>query len=58
MSDGAVLIQHWADWPTALAPLMLAAALLMAVLVGVGSHYIFISRESDVLREMRASARA
>ena len=33
---GAIFIQHWADWPTALAPLMLAVALLMAVLVGVG----------------------
>ncbi len=33
---GAILIQHWADWPTALAPLMLVVALLMAVLVGVG----------------------
>jgi putative ABC transport system permease protein len=33
---GAILIQHWADWPTALAPLMLLVALLMAMLVGVG----------------------
>jgi putative ABC transport system permease protein len=33
---GAILIQRLAEWPTALAPLMLAAALLMAVLVGVG----------------------
>jgi len=33
---GAILIQHLAEWPTALAPLMLLAALLMAVLVGVG----------------------
>jgi putative ABC transport system permease protein len=33
---GAILIQRLAEWPTALAPLMLALALLMAVLVGVG----------------------
>jgi putative ABC transport system permease protein len=33
---GAILIQRLAEWPTALAPLMLLAALLMAVLVGVG----------------------
>jgi putative ABC transport system permease protein len=33
---GAVLIQRLADWPTALKPLMLLVALLMAVLVGVG----------------------
>jgi putative ABC transport system permease protein len=33
---GAILIQRLADWPTALAPLMLVAALIMAVLVGVG----------------------
>ncbi len=33
---GAILIQRLADWPTALAPMMLVAALVMAVLVGVG----------------------
>jgi putative ABC transport system permease protein len=33
---GALLIQGWAGWPTALSPLMLLASLLMAVLVGVG----------------------
>jgi putative ABC transport system permease protein len=33
---GAILIQRLAEWPTALAPLMLLVALLMAVLVGVG----------------------
>ena len=33
---GAILIQRFAEWPTALAPLMLVAALVMAVLVGVG----------------------
>ena len=33
---GAVLIQRLAEWPTALAPLMLLAALLMAVGVGLG----------------------
>jgi putative ABC transport system permease protein len=33
---GAILIQRFADWPTALAPAMLVAALVMAVLVGVG----------------------
>jgi putative ABC transport system permease protein len=33
---GAILIQRLAEWPTALAPLMLVAALVMAVLVGVG----------------------
>jgi putative ABC transport system permease protein len=33
---GAILIQRLAEWPTALAPVMLATALLMAVLVGVG----------------------
>ena len=33
---GAILIQRLAEWPTALAPLMLVLALLMAVLVGVG----------------------
>jgi len=32
---GAILIQRLADWPTALAPLMLLAALLMAVVVGL-----------------------
>jgi putative ABC transport system permease protein len=33
---GAVLIQSFAGWPTALSPLMLLAALAMALLVGVG----------------------
>ena len=33
---GAILIQRLAEWPTALAPVMLIAALVMAVLVGVG----------------------
>jgi putative ABC transport system permease protein len=33
---GAILIQRFAEWPTALAPMMLAAALVMAVVVGVG----------------------
>ena len=33
---GAVLIQRLAEWPTALSPLMLIVALVMAVLVGVG----------------------
>jgi putative ABC transport system permease protein len=33
---GSGLIQRWAGWPTALSPLMLAAALLMAVVIGVG----------------------
>jgi putative ABC transport system permease protein len=33
---GAILIQRLAEWPTALAPVMLVTALLMAVLVGVG----------------------
>jgi putative ABC transport system permease protein len=33
---GSVLIQQLAGWPTALAPLSMLAALLMAVLVGVG----------------------
>jgi putative ABC transport system permease protein len=33
---GAILIQRLAEWPTALAPLMLLAALLMAVGVGLG----------------------
>jgi putative ABC transport system permease protein len=32
---GAVLIQRLAEWPTALAPLMLLIALLMAVVVGL-----------------------
>jgi len=32
---GAILIQRLAEWPTALAPLMLMAALLMAVVVGL-----------------------
>ena len=32
---GAILIQRLAEWPTALAPLMLLAALLMAVVVGL-----------------------
>jgi putative ABC transport system permease protein len=33
---GSALIQRWAGWPTALSPLMLAAALLMALVIGVG----------------------
>jgi putative ABC transport system permease protein len=33
---GAFLIQRLAEWPTALSPLMLPLALVMAVLVGVG----------------------
>ncbi len=32
---GAILIQRLAEWPTALAPLMLLVALLMALVVGV-----------------------
>jgi putative ABC transport system permease protein len=33
---GSGLIQRWAGWPTALSPLMLAASLLMALVIGVG----------------------
>ncbi len=33
---GSFVIQHLAAWPTALSPLMLLAALLVAVLVGIG----------------------
>ncbi|HET8647345.1 MAG TPA: ABC transporter permease [Vicinamibacteria bacterium] len=33
---GASLIQRWAEWPTALSPSMLALAVLMALVVGVG----------------------
>jgi putative ABC transport system permease protein len=33
---GAVFIQSWAGWPTALSPAMLLVALLMAAAVGVG----------------------
>jgi ABC-type antimicrobial peptide transport system permease subunit len=33
---GSLLIQQLAGWPTALAPLSMLAALVMAVLVGVG----------------------
>jgi putative ABC transport system permease protein len=33
---GSFLIQHFAGWPTALRPSMLAAALLMALAVGIG----------------------
>jgi putative ABC transport system permease protein len=33
---GSLLIQRFASWPTALSPLMLAVALLMALSVGVG----------------------
>ena len=33
---GSIVIQRWADWPTALSPLMLVAALLVAFGVGVG----------------------
>jgi putative ABC transport system permease protein len=33
---GAVLIQAFAGWPTAVHPLMLAAALLVALAVGIG----------------------
>ena len=33
---GAVFIQSWAGWPTALSPWMLLAALMMAAAVGVG----------------------
>ena len=33
---GSLAIQRFAAWPTALSPLMLAVALLMALLTGVG----------------------
>jgi putative ABC transport system permease protein len=33
---GAALIQRWAEWPTAISPLMLLLALLMALAVGIG----------------------
>ena len=33
---GSFLIQHFAGWPTALSPLLLLLALLMALLVGIG----------------------
>jgi putative ABC transport system permease protein len=33
---GSLLIQRLADWPTALSPFMLGAALLVAILVGIG----------------------
>jgi len=33
---GSVVIQRWAEWPTALSPIMLIAALLVAFGVGVG----------------------
>ncbi|HLA77044.1 MAG TPA: FtsX-like permease family protein, partial [Vicinamibacteria bacterium] len=33
---GSFVIQHLAEWPTALSPLMLVAALLVALLVGIG----------------------
>jgi putative ABC transport system permease protein len=33
---GSGLIQRWAGWPTALSPLMLAASLVMALVIGVG----------------------
>jgi len=36
---GSVLIQRYAGWPTAIHPLMLAVALLVALLVGIGFGY-------------------
>jgi len=33
---GSFAIHHYAEWPTAIAPLMLAVALLMALGVGIG----------------------
>jgi putative ABC transport system permease protein len=33
---GSILIQRWAGWPTALSPLMLLAALMTALVVGIG----------------------
>jgi putative ABC transport system permease protein len=33
---GSTLIQRWAEWPTAISPLMLLAAIVMALVVGVG----------------------
>jgi putative ABC transport system permease protein len=33
---GSFAIQIWADWPTALSPLMLLAALMTAGAVGIG----------------------
>jgi len=33
---GSLVIQRWAGWPTALSPLMLAASVAMALVVGVG----------------------
>jgi len=35
-TGGSLAIQIWADWPTALSPLMLLAALLTACGVGIG----------------------
>ena len=33
---GSSLIQRWAEWPTAISPLMLLAAIVMALVVGIG----------------------
>jgi putative ABC transport system permease protein len=33
---GSWLIQRWAEWPTALSPLMLLVSILMALVVGIG----------------------
>jgi putative ABC transport system permease protein len=33
---GSALIQRWAQWPTAISPLMLLIAVVMALVVGIG----------------------
>jgi putative ABC transport system permease protein len=46
---GAALIQRLAEWPTALAPVMLLAALVMAGLVGVGFGFYPAWRAAQLL---------
>jgi putative ABC transport system permease protein len=52
----ALLIQAFAGWPTALSPLMLLAALLMALLVGVGfgSYPAWRAAQLEPLQALRA----